>query len=92
MTARLHQAIRTTVRKAKTEFPHAFNRLNEDEELVLEALEEQQTTVLDVMMYTRYDKVRVQELLRGLIDRGHVREEVARGSDLRLYTIIRKNH
>jgi len=73
-----------TIRKAKTEFPHAFNKLTEDEELILEALECEHTGVLDVMMYCRFEKPRVLELLQGLIKRGHVRE--VNGS----YTILRK--
>ena len=61
-------------------------------ELIIEALEEQWTTVLDIQMYTRFEKPKVLELLKGLIEHGHVREEIARGSDLRLYTLIRKSH
>ena len=74
MTARLHQSMHATIRKAKAEFPQAFNRLSDDEELILEALECEHTGVFDVMMYCRFEKPRVIELLQGLIKRGHVRE------------------
>lgn len=92
MSAQIHQTMVATIRKAKHQYPTAFNMLSDDEELIIEALESEQTTVFDVMMYTRFEKPRVIELLKGLMERGHVREEIARGSELRLYTIIRKNH
>ena len=89
MTRRLHLAMQATIRKAKTEFPNAFNLLSEDEEIIIEALECEHTTVFDVMMYCRFEKPRVLELLKGLIDRGHVRK--VRGTEVDSYTLTRKS-
>jgi hypothetical protein len=96
MSGRLHQAIVATIRKAKSEYPQAFKMLTADEELIFEAVEEHHSTVLDIQMYTRMEKVKVIDLLEGLVARGIVREHrerrqsVTKGPELRTYTIIRK--
>jgi len=52
--------------------------------------------VLDIQMYTRMEKVKVVDLLEGLVARGMVKEvrerrqSVSKGPELRTYTIIRK--
>jgi hypothetical protein len=85
-----------TIRKAKSEYPQAFNLMTEDEHLIFEAVEEHHSTVLDIQMYTRMEKVKVIDLLEGLVARGIVREarerrqSVTKGPELRTYTIIRK--
>ena len=96
MSARIHQTVVATIRKAKSEFPQAFKMLTADEEIVFEAVEEHHQTVLDIQMYTRMEKVKVVDLLEGLVARGMVKEvrerrqSVAKGPELRTYTIIRK--
>ena len=45
-----------------------------DEEVIFEAVEEHHSTVLDIQMYTRMEKVKVVDLLEGLVARGIVRE------------------
>jgi ribosome assembly protein YihI (activator of Der GTPase) len=87
MSARIHEAMRSTISKAKSKYPQEFNLLTEDEQLVIEALEAEHTTVLDVQMYTRFEKARVLELLQSLIAAGHVREHT---SEPRSYTLIHK--
>ena len=96
MSGRIHQTVLATIRKAKTEFPQAFNLLTDDEQVIFEAVEEHHSTVLDIQMYTRMEKVKVTDLLEGLVARGIVREarerrqSVTKGPELRTYTIIRK--
>jgi len=96
MSGQLHRAVVTTIRKAKSEYPQAFKMLTPDEELIFEAVEEHHSTVLDFQMYTRMEKVKVADLLEGLVARGIVREarerrqSVTKGPELRTYTIIRK--
>jgi len=96
MSQRIHQTMIATIRKAKAEFPQAFKMLTPDEELIFEAVEEHHSTVLDIQMYTRMEKVKVTDLLEGLVARGIVREarerrqSVTKGPELRTYTIIRK--
>ena len=96
MSARIHQTIQATIRKAKSEFPQAFKMLTSDEEFIFEAVEEHHQTVLDIQMYTRMEKVKVVDLLQGLVARGIVREHrerrqsVSKGPELKTYTIIRK--
>lgn len=96
MSARIHQTVVATIRKAKSEYPQAFKMLTADEELIFEAVEEHHQTVLDIQMYTRMEKVKVVDLLEGLVARGMVREHrdrrqsVSKGPELRTYTIIRK--
>ena len=96
MSARIHQTVVATIRKAKSEYPQAFKMLTPDEELIFEAVEEHNSTVLDIQMYTRMEKVKVVTLLESLVGRGLVREtrerrqSVSKGPELRTYTIIRK--
>jgi len=96
MSGRLHQAVVTTIRKAKSEYPQAFKMLTADEELIFEAVEEHHSTLLEIQIYTRMEKAKVLTLLESLIGRGIVRETrerrqgVGKGPELRTYTIIRK--
>lgn len=96
MSATIQKTIHSTIRKAKDQYPQAFKMLTDDEELVFEAVEEHHETVLDIQMYTRMEKVRVTQLLEGLVARGIVKEArerrqgVSKGPELRTYTIIRK--
>ena len=96
MSGRLHQAVVTTIRKAKSEYPQAFKMLTADEELIFEAVEEHHSTLLEIQIYTRMEKLKVATLLEGLVARGLVRETrerrqgVGKGPELRTYTIIRK--
>jgi predicted transcriptional regulator len=87
MSGRIHQTIAATIRKAKSEFPQCFSLLSDDQELVIEALAAEHTTVLEIQMYTRFEKSRVLELLQSLIAAGHVREHT---SEPRSYTLIHK--
>jgi DNA-binding MarR family transcriptional regulator len=96
MSATIQKTIHSTIRKAKDQYPQAFKMMTPDEELIFEAVEEHHSTVLDIQMYTRMEKVRVTRLLEGLVARGIVREHrerrqsITKGPELRTYTIIRK--
>jgi len=88
MARHVQQAVQATIRRAKNQYPQAFTMLSDDQLLILEAIEEHHSTVLDMQMYARMQKVRVIELLEGLIAAGHVRE--TNGPEGRAYSSIRK--
>ena len=74
MSSRVHQMMHATINKAKDKFPQAFNMCTEEEELVIEAIECDYATMLDIRMYTRMERARVIQILRQLVNRGILAE------------------
>ena len=91
MTKRLHQTVYATIRRARDKYPQEFMTLSgNDDDRVFEAVEEKHaSTIWDIMAYTRFEKMRIDDALQRLIAAGYVREQREPGSGHRLYVPTR---
>jgi len=74
LSAPLHRAVLTTIKRAQLEFPHAFNLLNDDDEIVIEAIEESLHSFGELRAYTRFDGRKLRRVLASLVLRGRLVE------------------
>ena len=74
MSRRLQQTVYATIRRAKEKYPQEFTLLtNNDDDRVFEAIEEHSKSIYAIMIYTRFNKMRVLDALQRLIAAGYVK-------------------